>query len=261
MRITSLGSGSSGNAFLIQSATTSVLIDCGVGVRTCVSALRSFVPTGRLDAIVVSHEHSDHVRSLAALLHRHACPVAMTRGTRRMLHVETACTEVTPGGRFREGDIEVTFIAVAHDAAEPCGFVVECSGRSAAIFTDLGHVTPGVAEALRAADTIVLEANYDPSMLRAGRYPAHLKRRIASPHGHLSNDDCATALATFAARADTIWLAHLSENNNHPRVAETAVTESLRMRGIATAARPLPRSAPQVLDARPESPVQERLPL
>lgn len=258
MRITSLGSGSSGNAFLVQTDQTSILIDCGVAVRSCKSAVQELTARGRLDALVISHEHIDHVRSLASLTRRGDCPLVTTRGTRRMLRVDSGCTDIEPGGRFAAGDIEISFVGVAHDAAEPCGFYIESAGRSAAIFTDLGHVTPAVLDALRAAEVIVLEANYDPGMLRTGRYPAHLKRRISGSHGHLSNDDCAVALSLAGTRATAIWLAHLSENNNHPRIAEATVVEALRLQGNPTPARPLPRFSRQNLHERVESVSQAR---
>jgi phosphoribosyl 1,2-cyclic phosphodiesterase len=261
VRITSLGSGSSGNAFLVQTERSAVLIDCGVAVRSCTAAVRELTPHARVDAVVVSHEHIDHVRSLSSLLRRGDCALVTTPGTRRALRMAAACTEVLPSGRVEIGDIDITFIGVAHDAAEPCGFFVEGGGTRAAIFTDLGHVTSAVHDALRAADVIVLEANYDPAMLRSGRYPAHLKRRISGSHGHLSNDDCAAALAVSATSASHIWLAHLSENNNHPRIAGQAVANALTLQDIATPAAPLPRFERQNLQEHVERASQTRLAL
>lgn len=259
MQMYSLGSGSSGNAFLVRTARTALLIDCGVAARACTAALKELTPDCRVDAILISHEHVDHVRALIPVLRRTECNVVTTRGTRAQLRLDCGYTEVVSGGRFTSGDIDVTFIGVAHDAAEPCGFILESAGTTAAIFTDLGHVSAAVLDALRAADVIVLESNYDPGMLRRGRYPQHLKRRITGSHGHLSNDDCASALAATAGRASAIWLAHLSENNNLPEIAQEAVGTALRVNGLSTPATPLPRFARQDLNQPPAIVSQGRL--
>lgn len=247
MRAISLGSGSSGNAFLVHTERSAILIDCGVAVRSCTSAVRDLTPYGRVDAVLISHEHIDHIRALPSVLRRGDCRLVTTPGTRRMLRVEASTTDVAVGGRYSTGDLDVHFVGVAHDATEPCGFLIEGGGERLAIFTDLGHATPAVLDALKAARVIVLEANYDQLMLRQGRYPAHLKRRISGPHGHLSNDDCASTLIAAGLHADSIWLAHLSENNNHPSVAETTVSDALRLHGRSQPARPLPRFDRQVL--------------
>jgi phosphoribosyl 1,2-cyclic phosphodiesterase len=146
------------------------------------------------------------------------------------------------GQRYADGSIEVSFVGVSHDAAEPCGFVVDADGLRVAVFTDLGHAGPEVFEAVASADIVVLESNYDDGMLRRGPYPAHLKRRITGPSGHLSNDDCGTILAASAnARTRAIWLAHLSDKNNRPDIAEASAREALALAGLKTPVRALPR--------------------
>ena len=194
MRIISLGSGSSGNGFLLDTGEVAVLIDCGVAVRTCQSAIRDLGVIDRLAGIIVSHEHSDHVRSIPSITRKLDIPLITTHGTHGALRTHLRLDRHASGQRYSNATLEVSFIGVSHDAAEPCGFVAEHAGLRVAVFTDLGYVTPEVLEALSSADIIVLEANYDRQMLMYGPYPAHLKRHIQGPAGHLSNDDCATAL-------------------------------------------------------------------
>jgi phosphoribosyl 1,2-cyclic phosphodiesterase len=244
MRLHSLGSGSSGNSFLVSTATTAVLIDAGVAIRACQTAVRQLLNGRALDAIVISHEHIDHVRALGSLTRHAALPVVTTEGTRRAIGQERGWTRAVAGGRFAIGDIEIEFVSVSHDAAEPCGFVICHGGARTAIFTDLGHAGPQVLEAVASADAVVLEANYDSAMLRYGPYPAHLKRRIQGPAGHLSNDDCATLLAGVVSdRTRAIWLAHLSHTNNTPDVAAGTVRDALRLVERDIPVQPLPRFA------------------
>lgn len=235
MRIVSLGSGSSGNGFLLDTGDVAVLLDCGVGVRTVQAALRDFDAQDRLAAVVLSHEHSDHVRSLESIARKAGCPVVTTDGTYRAIRSERPHDRRMPGERYADAGIEIEFIAVSHDAMEPCGFVVDDGSVRVAIFTDLGYVGESVVTAMRDADVIVLESNYDSRMLRFGPYPARLRRRIESPTGHLSNDDCATALVAAASeRTRAIWLAHLSDKNNTPKVALASAREAVALAGLST---------------------------
>lgn len=243
MRFYSLGSGSSGNAFLLVNDQVSLLIDCGVAVRHCKDALRQLSASHSLAGIIVSHEHSDHVRAIPSVLRDSPdCPLVTTAGTYSAIRSPARWSQRTTGQRFSDGSIEVTFVEVSHDAAEPCGFIVEASGTRFAVFTDLGVVTDSVLDAARTADVIIFESNYDAGMLRFGAYPAHLKRRIQGPRGHLSNDDCATALAAaVTSRTRAIWLAHLSHNNNRPDLALSSTEEALRLAGHSVPVAVLPR--------------------
>jgi phosphoribosyl 1,2-cyclic phosphodiesterase len=242
MRIISLGSGSSGNGFLVDTGSIACLIDCGVGVRTVQAAIRDAHAADRLAAIVLSHEHIDHVRAVESIARRFGCPVVTTRGTEGQLRSSLRFDRRSAGQRFVDGALEVGFVGVSHDAAEPSGFVVEHAGDRVAIFTDLGYVTDEVYDALSDIDIIVLEANYDPLMLARGPYPRMLKRRVSGPAGHLSNDDCAAALVgAVAARTRGIWLAHLSDTNNTPDIARLAVEEALALAGHAVPVGTLPR--------------------
>jgi phosphoribosyl 1,2-cyclic phosphodiesterase len=242
MRLYSLGSGSSGNGFIVENAQAAVLLDCGIAARACQSALRELGLVERLGAVVISHEHTDHIRSVAAVLRKRDCHIVTTAGTYRSLRHDAPWFPHQAGDRFTESGIEVTFVGVSHDAAEPCGFVIDADGTRVAIFTDLGYVSEEVLDAVSSADIIVLESNFDTTMLKRGGYPAHLKRRIQSPVGHLSNDDCASALvAAVNARTRGIWLAHLSHNNNTPELAVNTASDALRLAGFGIPVQALPR--------------------
>jgi phosphoribosyl 1,2-cyclic phosphodiesterase len=242
MRLFSLGSGSSGNAFLVDTGEVALLLDCGVGVRTIQAAIRETGVSDRLAGIVVSHEHSDHVRAVDSMLRKHRVPVVTTRGTYGAMRWTHTGVHPSSGQRYADGSIEVSFIGVSHDAAEPCGFIIEAMGTRAAVFTDLGHAGPEVFEAIASADIVVLESNYDAGMLKRGPYPSYLKRRISGPSGHLSNDDCAAVLAaSISERTRGVWLAHLSDENNRPQIAEATAREALALVGLSTPVRALPR--------------------
>jgi phosphoribosyl 1,2-cyclic phosphodiesterase len=242
MRFFSLGSGSSGNGFLLDTGEVAYLIDCGIAARTCQTSIRELAVQDRLAGIVVSHEHVDHVRSIPSVTRRTACPIITTAGTFTALRSGNAWQQRSSGDRHADSGVEITFVGVSHDAAEPCGFTIDYAGTRIAVFTDLGHVTEDVLVSLVDADIVVLEANYDRRMLQYGPYPMHLKRRIQGPTGHLSNDDCASALvATVTSRTRAIWLAHLSHNNNTPDLAVQTVTEALQLGGHEVPVAALPR--------------------
>jgi phosphoribosyl 1,2-cyclic phosphodiesterase len=245
--VQSLGSGSSGNGFLITSGETVVLLDCGVGIRTINAALRERGRAARsLDAILVTHEHSDHVRTLSAFAGRDV-PIVSTAGTRRRAFIAPPQWEEISFARpVHVGALTVWAIKVRHDAAEPCGFLIEAPDTRVAVFTDLGCWHDRVGDAIRAADLVVLESNHDLEMLHRGPYPAHLKRRVASDVGHLSNADCAASLASVLGHvtSPTIWLAHLSETNNRPAVAEAQTVDALAEVDLRLDVLALPRRTP-----------------
>lgn len=270
MRVTSFGSGSSGNAILVQSEATSVLIDAGIPIRRLRSGLKAAgVDDGALHAIFVSHEHWDHVRTLSQIARYHACPVVATEGTISAAPTDTAAAchweRAVAETELVIGDLRVTPLAVSHDAADPVGFVVDDGATRAAIFTDLGEVSDTLAEPISTAHLVVLEANYDDVMLERGRYPAHLKRRIRGPRGHLSNDACARFLhRTLSAATQDVWLAHLSENNNRSAVARAAVVGALGLGQGLPRVQALPRHGRDVVwDSREATrqPRQISLPL
>jgi phosphoribosyl 1,2-cyclic phosphodiesterase len=258
VRVFSLGSGSSGNAFLIDTGDAAFMLDCGVGVRVIRRALQDLDLTGRLDAIILSHEHVDHVRALKSILRTERCPVYATAGTFAAVGMPDGAVPIQRGSRVTLGAATVTTVAVPHDGAEPCGFVVESGGETLALFTDLGRPTQEVADAVQVADYVVLESNYDEAMLRRSTYPRYLKLRIQGPAGHLSNDDCAGLLVDYAAyRARGVWLAHLSDNNNAPDVAEYTTRSALSANGRHLPVLALPRYDWIELDLNGSQPIYQ----
>ena len=240
LTVQSLGSGSSGNAYIVRTATTSLLVDCGVGIRRVASAASALgLVADRFDAVLVSHEHSDHIRSLDSV-RRRKLPLLMTAGTGTAVKLRPEDYRALETGAVTVGDVTITAIATSHDAAEPCGFVIAAAGGVVAILTDMGCPNDAVAEACGRSHLLVIEANHDVDMLRLGPYPAHLKRRVGSAFGHLSNRQTgellADALAVPERGPDTIWLAHLSATNNRPSLALETVRriagERLRSRTI-----------------------------
>jgi phosphoribosyl 1,2-cyclic phosphodiesterase len=236
--VCSLGSGSSGNATLIRSSSgRAVLIDCGVSFPRLVRNLaRVGCSPAALDAIVLSHEHSDHTQAAALLQASCGCTILAAP---EMIALAPWLAPVITGtfptdAPWTVGDLTIRPHAVAHDAEATYGFSVTVDGCTATLFTDLGHGDASVVAALTAADLIVLEANYDREMLAAGNYPWFLKRRISGRNGHLSNEDCAQLLvrACVPDRPRTIWLAHLSQNNNSPERAVETVTGTLAAAGV-----------------------------
>ena len=245
LAVTSLGSGSSGNALLVCTSRAVVLVDCGVGVRRLQRALDAAgLSISNVDALLVSHEHSDHIRELPRFVTQ-GTAVLSTRGTARAAGVPTHLWEETRAGRpVRIADVEVTAIPVCHDAVDPCGFLIRSDAGSVTVVTDLGCPSPAVAEAIGESRLVVLEANHDEGMLRRGPYPEHLRRRILSDSGHLSNSGCADLLVRAVHRSlqpPTVWLAHLSETNNRPHLAKQTVQRRLAQAGMTLDLHALPR--------------------
>ena len=237
LRFRVLGSGSAGNATLVESGETRVLIDAGLGPRILAERLQSVgVDPESLAAIFVSHEHSDHARGAAAFSARWGVRLVGTRGTYAAAGFgaeDIAGYDILDGGAARIlGALTITGIPIPHDAAEPLAFVVAAGGASLGHATDFGHVSRGVIDAFRGCDALLIESNYDPDMLRRGPYPWSLKERILGAHGHLSNGDVARYLGQgLGESCRTVVLAHLSQKNNHPEVAHLCASEALRRRG------------------------------
>ena len=237
MQFASLGSGSKGNGTLVASEQTCVLVDCGFGLRDTQARLaRLGVAPQDLSAILVTHEHGDHVRGVAALARRFRIPVYTTFGTaqavagRRSSLDDTQLHEVRPGRAFNLGDIEVTPVAVPHDAREPCQYLFARAGLILGVLTDLGNVTPHVQTHYARCDALVLETNHCPQMLADGPYPPALKRRVGGHLGHLNNGQAAQLAAGLdASRLQHLVLSHISEKNNTPERALAAVTGAVEL--------------------------------
>jgi phosphoribosyl 1,2-cyclic phosphodiesterase len=233
LRFRVLGSGSAGNATLVEGGGARVLLDAGLGPRQLAERLQSAgVDPARLDAVVVSHEHGDHARGAAAFSARWGVPLAGTQGTFRaagFAHAKLAGYEtIVPGETRTIGRMVVRALPVPHDAAAPLAFVVSVGTASFGHATDLGHLSRSLVEAFRTCDALLVESNYDPAMLRDGPYPWSLKERILGPLGHLANGDVGRLLEKgLGARCRKVVLAHLSRKNNHPELALMAAEEAL----------------------------------
>ncbi len=243
-RFASLGSGSKGNGTLVDAGGVRVLIDCGFGLKDVQARLaRLGLEAEQLDAILVTHEHSDHAGGVARLARRFNKPVYGTHGTvRRMKNPENlTIRSFDADACFAIGDLQVTAFSVPHDAVQPCQFRFDVADRSLAVLSDLGHVTPHVTATLRDLDALMLEFNHDPKMLAEGPYPPMLRARVAGDWGHLSNQQAAQLLAQLPhQRLQHLWLTHLSETNNRPDLALMAIEQGLG------APHPLARCATQL---------------
>lgn len=230
MRFASLGSGSRGNATLVEGGATRVLVDCGLTAREAQRRLALLgVAPADLAAILLTHEHADHVRGVATLAARHGIPVWTSPGTWR----QAGAADI-PGLRlfsghergFRLGDLWVIPYPVPHDAREPCQFVFECAAGRLGMLTDAGCVTRHVRDLLRECDALLLECNHDPDMLRSGPYPPSLQARVGGDYGHLSNRQAAELLDALPhERLRRLLVAHVSEKNNRPDLARRALLD------------------------------------
>ena len=233
MRFASLGSGSEGNGLVVEASGSRLMIDCGFGVRDAGRRLgRLGLAPSDLHAIVVTHEHSDHVGGVAALAAKHAIPVWLTFGTLAVVGERFAGLDRVYGfdshETFSVGALEVRPFPVPHDAREPVQFVVGDGAARLGVVTDLGTSTPAVERALSGLDALVLECNHDAAMLADGSYPANLKARISGRYGHLANEASAELLAAIdGSRLRHVVAAHLSKQNNTPSPARAALAGAL----------------------------------
>jgi phosphoribosyl 1,2-cyclic phosphodiesterase len=238
-----LASGSRGNSAVVATSSTCILVDAGVSGR---ETFKRLIATGldlhSISAILITHEHADHVAGLQRLATKLRVPVFMTGAThqawRRALRDEEGnCPKLErlelfyAGKRFTIGDIDVMPFTIPHDAVDPVGFTFRSEGVKIGYATDLGYVPASVREHLRGCDVLVIESNHDVEMLRAGAYPWSVKQRVMSRVGHLSNDALAEFFTSdYDGRAAYVVLAHLSEHNNHPELARAAAERALSKR-------------------------------
>jgi phosphoribosyl 1,2-cyclic phosphodiesterase len=232
VRFASLGSGSRGNALLVESGTTRLLIDAGFGPRELSRRLARLGVTSRdVDAVVVTHEHSDHIGGVFACARRFDWNVLLTHGTLAASGhdgTDVRITIIDSHESLAVGDLSVHPFPVPHDAREPVQFVLGDGVRRLGVLTDAGHVTPHMVAMLDRCDALVLECNHDAGLLARGRYPAPLKRRIGGPWGHLDNGAAASLLSQVGRSClQHVVAAHLSEENNTPALARAALSAVL----------------------------------
>ena len=245
MRVVSLGSGSSGNALLVQTGRAAALVDAGFGPRILASRLRlAGVMPKTIAAVLITHEHADHACGAVAFAAQHRIPLIGDRRTLTVVLRQAAeragglvpaveRVELPVGQSTKLHDLEVRSFPTSHDAVAPCGFRLATGAWSMCVATDTGEAQAPMIEAMRGASLLVLEANHDRDRLIAGPYPWSLKRRILSATGHLSNAQAADALVSVLDDGPRwVWLAHLSKTNNTPDLARAQVREVLRQRGI-----------------------------
>ncbi|MCI0509427.1 phosphoribosyl 1,2-cyclic phosphodiesterase [Chromohalobacter marismortui] len=231
LRFASLGSGSKGNATLVSDGETHVLVDCGFGMREAERRLAQFgLHPRQLDAVLLTHEHGDHIRGVGPLARRYALPVYLTVGTwlSGRLGEVPRHEWVVPQSRFAIKGLEIDAVTVPHDAREPVQFRFRAHGRHLGVLTDLGHPSEHVIDAFRGCDALILECNHDRHMLDVGPYPRNLKRRVGGHWGHLANVQAAELLPRLGLdRLQRIVCSHISMENNHPELALEALTPLL----------------------------------
>jgi phosphoribosyl 1,2-cyclic phosphodiesterase len=232
-RFASLGSGSEGNGLVVESGSTRVLMDCGFSLaETRARLARLELGPEDLDAVVVTHEHSDHIGGVARLAARYELPVWCTHGTyinwRMQVDALPWVEMIDPHRPFSVGELEIQPFAVPHDAREPVQFVFRAGARMLGVLTDAGHVTPHIAASLGGVQALVLECNHDAQMLAAGPYPPSLKKRVGGQYGHLENRQAAELLKQMdVSGLRHVVAAHLSQKNNTPALARTALAQAL----------------------------------
>ncbi len=243
LRFISFGSGSSGNCYYLYTDNDGLLVDVGVGIRTLKKEFRDYgLSLSRVHHLLITHDHADHIKSVGSLSHDQQLPVyatqAVHKGIDRNYCVQRKIADelrryVEAGQTVQIGDFSVTPFSVPHDASDNVGYQIEAEGVTFCIMTDVGCVTDEMVPFITRAHYLVIEANHDTEMLAQGPYPQHLKTRIKSSTGHLSNVACGEAIAkNMSEQLHHVWLCHLSEENNHPELARKTVEQVLRSYGI-----------------------------
>lgn len=237
-----LASGSDGNCLLLRTDGCILLIDAGISCRRIKTALAGLgVALDDVDAIFITHEHSDHIQGLATLVKHHRIPIYASAGTAGRLcscisGIAPLLRTIHSGDTLVINDAQITAFATSHDAAQSIDYRVDCGECAAGILTDTGYVTDEAYQTLCGVNLLVLESNHDVDWLRCGSYPYSLQQRILGPHGHLCNEDAA-AFAVDMVRRGTreIVLAHLSRENNEPQHAQSVMEQALRSAGLSAA--------------------------
>lgn len=262
VRFLSLGSGSSGNCYYLATNTCGILIDAGIGIRNIKKIFKDYaLDLNSICAVLVTHDHADHIKAVGHLAKKHNIPIYSTQEIHRGISRSYCMTEkldaihtrfIHKEESFYIGDFCVTCFEVPHDGTDNVGYCISIGDKVFTFITDIGHITETAAQYIQRSNYLILEANYDDTMLQMGPYPPYLKARIAGPNGHMSNNEMARYLAShYPACLKRLWLCHLSKDNNHPELAYKTVEAALKEKGI-TAGKdvqvvPLKRTTPSEL--------------
>ncbi len=238
LTICPLASGSSGNAIYIGDDKNRILIDCGLSGKRIEKLLQSRdIACPDLDGIILTHEHTDHIKGAGVMARRWGLPVYTRPGTwsageEILENIPSAQQKLLLSG-LSFGRLEIDFFPISHDAREPVGLLVRRGSKQVALVTDLGESSVGLEGKIYGSDALIIEANHDPDMLATGPYPFFLQQRIKSSRGHLSNDDCGFLLSrVLNSQQVQVYLAHLSQDNNEPSIARITVENILREQGV-----------------------------
>jgi phosphoribosyl 1,2-cyclic phosphodiesterase len=249
LRICSLGSGSRGNATFVASERTRLLVDVGFSFRELTKRLRAIgEEPEKLDGVLISHEHSDHIKGLQQIAKRLRCPIYITERTGQAVdwgELEPRLETFNAGETLRIADLDIDSFTIPHDAVDPVAFAVRFQGLKASLVTDLGYLTESVKYKIRGSDLLMLESNHDLDMLKVGPHPWFVKQRVMSRVGHLSNHAVCDFVETeLPPECRWLVLAHLSEANNHPEVARLFADTALKNMALKTSG-----AAPQLVVA------------
>ena len=230
-----LYSGSSGNCSFVGTDNINILIDCGESQKKILTALESIgTNINQINAIVVTHEHSDHVKTLGAISKKYNIPVYANEKTFNNMPEQTELIKeenrkiFNTDDHFEIGDLQIHPFHIPHDAAEPCGYNIYNENNKISIATDIGHMDNSILKKLEGSNFLLLESNYEPEILKYAKYPYYLKRRISGPNGHLSNQEASdTIIKLLSTGVNNIMLGHLSKENNFPELAYKTVMDEI----------------------------------
>ncbi len=234
-----LASGSSGNCTFLSTGRTRILVDAGLSRKEILARLAAIGEAPeKLDAILISHEHSDHIAGLPRLAAKLAIPIFLTDRTAPAIDWSESKATVEPfqaGHRLSIGDLDVDTFTIPHDAADPVGFTFHTQGLKLGLVTDLGYIPASVRFHLRGTDMLILESNHDLEMLKVGPYPWAVKQRVMGRNGHLSNEVVSEFIRNdLDTTTSVLVLGHLSEHNNHPELVRRAASQALEGRALFT---------------------------
>lgn len=243
IKFLSLASGSSGNCYYLSNGNTSILIDGGLGIRSVKKIFKEHsMSLDEVKAVFVTHDHADHIKAIGHLAGKHNIPIYATPEVHSGMQRSYCMTEklcesikkyINKGETVKLDDLEITCFEVPHDSTDNVGYSINICGHVFTFITDIGRITPTIAEFVNKSEYLVMEANYDKSMLDSGPYPTHLKERIACGNGHLCNKELAEFISNnFPPNLKKLWLCHLSKENNHPELALKTVEMALREKNI-----------------------------